>query len=240
MDLWSGSGNTYIELNSDPLDSNAILVGGGASSAPFRVTKAGELTATSGKIGGFEIGTDSLGGAYGEGDVAYDGGVYIYRGGGIGIDAGIRGNRKIINLNVNNSVLASFYYDGGSESITPMQVTNRLGSIAIMCDYGMFAGLRPHISSKTSGTLTESENVIICNNSSASTINLPSSPRKGQAYLIFHPTSTTLTINGNGRSIRRLVASGLTTVTSTSSTSIECIMCNWDGNYWYLTYIKVS
>ena len=60
--LYSGSGSTYVALNSDSSSTYAIWCGNSAAgSAPFSVTRAGALKSTSGTIGGFEIGTNRLG-----------------------------------------------------------------------------------------------------------------------------------------------------------------------------------
>ena len=59
--LYSGSGTTYVSLNSDSANSYAIWAGNAtASSAPFSVTKAGAVKVTSGTIGGWTLGTAQL------------------------------------------------------------------------------------------------------------------------------------------------------------------------------------
>ena len=54
--LTAGTGTNYVQLGTE-----AIMLGGNSTTtAPFSVTKAGALTATSGKIAGFDISGDSI------------------------------------------------------------------------------------------------------------------------------------------------------------------------------------
>jgi hypothetical protein len=54
--LYSGSGTSYVELNSDSSNNYAMLVGNSvATSAKFIVTKAGIITAKEGAIGGWSL-----------------------------------------------------------------------------------------------------------------------------------------------------------------------------------------
>ena len=143
------------------------------------------------------------------------------------LDARKRGNNLLY--------LQCLNYSG----LGPLAYLETNGAEAIRVANGMFGGFRPHIYTQSSGTLSDYQNVIIASNGAEATLYLPSSPKKGQMYIIYHTTSTGLTVSGNGKSIKRLMASGLTTVTSITSTTVETILCNWDGSYWYLTYIKV-
>lgn len=59
--LSSGSGSSYVGLSSNTSDTYAIWLGNStASSAPFRVSRAGALTSTSGSIGGWSLSTSAL------------------------------------------------------------------------------------------------------------------------------------------------------------------------------------
>lgn len=198
----------------------------------------GAIEATSGSIGGFDININSIGtdGATSShtqatliehAKMSLDSIDYSYGSRQAKLDASHRGNNLLY--------LAADY-----ASLGPLAYLSTAGAEAIRVASGMFAGFRPHISTQNSGTLQDYQNVVICSNGAQATIYLPSSPKKGQMYLIIHTTSTQVTINGNGKSIRRLTEDGLTTVTTTTSGSIEEVLCNWDGSYWYLTYIKVS
>lgn len=214
------------------------------ATAVTRIDSAGKLTttnivATGGTIGGFSISSTGIGtlGAtslHSESSYLENARLYLdsidftYGARQAILDARKRGNNLLYLQCLNYT------------SIGPLAYLETSGAEAIRVASGMFGGFRPYISTRVSGTLADYENVVVCNNNSAYTISLPSSPKKGQMYLIYHLTSTQITISGNGNNIRRLTASGLTTVSSTTSGSIECVMCNWDGSYWYLTYIKVS
>lgn len=59
--LSSGSGSSYVGLSSNSSDTYAIWTGStSAGSAPFRVSRAGALTSTSGSIGGWSLSTSAL------------------------------------------------------------------------------------------------------------------------------------------------------------------------------------
>ena len=59
--LSSGSGASYVGLSSNTSDTYAIWLGNSAAaSAPFRVSRAGAMTATSGSIGGWTLSANSL------------------------------------------------------------------------------------------------------------------------------------------------------------------------------------
>lgn len=60
--LYSGSGANYVALDSGTQGVDYPIWAGNetASSAPFRVTRAGALTSTSGNIGGWSIGSSTL------------------------------------------------------------------------------------------------------------------------------------------------------------------------------------
>lgn len=60
--LYSGSGSNYVALDSGTSGVDYPIWAGAesASSAPFRVTRAGALTSTSGSIGGWSIGGSTL------------------------------------------------------------------------------------------------------------------------------------------------------------------------------------
>lgn len=146
----------------------------------------------------------------------------------------------VLDASTRLATLLKLYDSSGSTPLVDLEITGNNYARAIECKSGMFAGLRPVISSQSTGTLTDTQNVLVADNGVASTIYLPSNPKMGQMYIIYHTTSTNLTVSGNGKSIRRLVASGLTTVTSITSSTVETIICNYDGSYWYLTYIKVN
>lgn len=73
--LHSGSSTGYVEINSDTSATYAIWAGHEtAASAPFSVTRAGAIKATSGTIGGFTIGATRLSAGSGTNSVGLDSG----------------------------------------------------------------------------------------------------------------------------------------------------------------------
>ena len=107
---------------------------------------------------------------------------------------------------------------------------------AIKMSKGAFQGLRPYTRDVSSGeTLTEYDhNVFIA----SGTIYLPSSPILGQTYKIYHTSTTTLTINGNGNNIRQMAGNTFNGATTQQSTRIEMIELLWGGGNWYATKQK--
>lgn len=80
--LSSGTGNTYVALNSENTNNYAIWAGNAtASSAPFSVTKAGALTATSGTIANWNINNFQLNSGSGNTYVALNSGASNVTGG---------------------------------------------------------------------------------------------------------------------------------------------------------------
>ena len=71
--LTSGSGTTFVSLNSDVNSTYAIWAGNAtAANAPFRVERDGSVIATDGSIGGWSIGSGILSSGSGTGYVAMD------------------------------------------------------------------------------------------------------------------------------------------------------------------------
>ena len=122
------------------------------------------------------------------------------------------------------------------------------GNFSAWCEGGMYAGLRPHLRHiNNNATLANTDHTIICNNTSAITLTLPSKPEIGQTFEIWHTTGTTLTISssGSGRYIFRITSSSSWGF-SHSSTAMERMKLvfahNLYHNYesedgcWLLTY----
>ena len=80
------------------------------------------------------------------------------------------------------------------------------GAIAVKCEHGLFAGLRPMTRLVTSSeTLSVMDFNVLCYTSSgAFTLKMPSTRQAGQTFLILKNGSQTLTLNGNGKNIERL------------------------------------
>ncbi|MBQ6029894.1 MAG: hypothetical protein IJL31_00130 [Oscillospiraceae bacterium] len=205
---------------------------------------SGEITATRGTIGGFSIGENTLGtspsgqptagGSYlQEGKLTlfslfqhtYSGTLYLDTK-TIKFDATERSNLLV---DISASVADS---DGWEANLVRLSV--KPSKYAVVCNSGMFAGLRPAIRTAYSGSaLEDNDNVIIISNG---TLYLPSSPKKGQMYIIFHTSSSYLLISGNGKTICNMSHSGGNGSTMESS-SVETILLHYDGSYWYLAYI---
>ena len=99
--LSSGTGAAYVGLDSDPAGTYALWAGNAtASSAPFRVSRAGAVTATSGTIGGWALAAANL------------------TGGGVTLDAAGKvtvGNGPSIEIDgVNKWIQSSNYVSGVS------------------------------------------------------------------------------------------------------------------------------
>lgn len=109
----------------------------------------------------------------------------------------------------------------------------RSNDAAIYSDNGMYYGLRPRTRYVSSGdTLTELDhNVFI----TGGTISLPSLPLKGQTYKIYHTSTTSLTINGNGKTIKQMRGDKFQDGPTAISSQIEVIELLWSGSYWYAT-----
>ena len=144
-----------------------------------------------------------------------------------------------------SSVQTRLYYDhlqiGTYNSNYPSDaalVINGSKATAVRLETGLFEGFRPKALAITSGyTLTNLDTTIKVSNSSAITVNLPSSPLPGQVYMIMHTTSTDLTISGNGKTMQRMVYSGTTTVNSITSQSVEVMLFAYVGTSWVMTFI---
>lgn len=98
---------------------------------------------------------------------------------------------------------------------------------------GFFKGLRPYTRDISSGdTLTELDhNVFIA----GGTISLPSSPLLGQTYKIYHTSTTSLTINGNGKTIKQMRGDKFQDGPTTISSKIEVIELVYGGVNWFGT-----
>ena len=125
---------------------------------------------------------------------------------------------------------------GGATNNIGVQITST--GDAIRAVNGMYAGFRPGIRTLSSGgTYTDLDNIIICANTSAITQYLPSSPKKGQMYIVFHTTANSLTISGNGKNIARAYGDG----TSSGTTSLSVRQTVWlfyDGTKWVTNYLS--
>ena len=111
--------------------------------------------------------------------------------------------------------------------------SNRMTSSALIMGTGMIEGLRPRTRDVSSGdTLTKLDhNVFIA----SGTVYLPSSPLLGQTYKIYHTSTTSLTIDGNGKTIRQMRGSTLQNGATATSSQIEVIELVYGGVNWFGT-----
>lgn len=169
---------------------------------------------------------------------------------GVGGLPNIGGNWLIKDKDGNtiHETLTNTYTQGGviieqtgfSNAALVIKKLNNTDSIAFDCQQGhirvgqgMFEGLRPKTRDVSSGeTLTEYDYNVFC---SSGTIYLPKSPILGQTYDIFHTSTTSITINGNGNNIYCLDGSnGLKSGTSHSTSQARRLHLVWGGANWYL------
>lgn len=113
-------------------------------------------------------------------------------------------------------------------------------NVAFSSEYGLFKGFRPYTRT-TSGNSADylgwSDSVLICGNSGSKTVYLPSSPKLGQVYIIYHTTMTSLTINGNGKTIAMMIHDGIVNESSITSKSVETMILSYNGTKWFIAYI---
>lgn len=166
----------------------------------------GKITATSGSIGGFEIGSNYIGTI----------------GTATGDYARLIGGQLQLRVRVNtadqsSSRLARNNYldlnaDGGTTgfiSVSANYVQNDVPGLsinvpvtsAIVCQYGIFSGLRPQTRSITTSSTTLDALDFHVRTNLTGTINLPSSPVDGQTFFIFHENTNTVTIKSSSTNI---------------------------------------
>lgn len=178
---------------------------------------SGKITSESGKIGGFTIGSNGL----------FDdtsGTSSFIRLGNLNSTGYVYLGKGLITLmsTIDNGELAG----GGVINVTAQDA-------AFRCNKGMFYGLRPYTRDISSGdTLTELDhNVFIA----SGTVYLPSSPLLGQTYKIYHTSTTSLTINGNGKTIKQMRGDKFQDGPTAISSQIEVIELVYGGVNWYAT-----
>lgn len=109
----------------------------------------------------------------------------------------------------------------------------------VFLNSGAFIGaLRPNVTTKSSsGTLSDSECYIICKNTSAITLTLPTNPREGQLYLVYQAGAR---VNFSTSSSHPIIAKGYgsagqTTWYSDTQNQLSFITYGNDGR-WYIAY----
>lgn len=222
---------------------------------------AGKITATSGKIGYFNINANGMityGDAYADGDANRDFGlsnncIYFTHKTGTTRDAVMWLGRTIQGLSP--QVFTDLWID--EEETTPTHskaclhltakgytgeesnYANELcGNFAIYSVDGMYAGFRPAARTITKGmTLTDMDCFLFCTNNSAITLTLPSSPKKGQMYIIYQAYArvyftSTKKIVTHGHD---WIDGGVTTWDSNSRNQLSFFI--YTGKYWMINYI---
>lgn len=224
-------------------------------------TFAGDISAASGKIGGFDIETERLYGhtesefsnksmTLGPGQCFYSskstgtssGTVDIKSALGVSVLPAVSGIDKVgigctvsVSQNVvGDTVIAGYFSASGK---TQDDAAVEYGSHALYLENGTVAGFRPVTRVvTTSKTLSKMDSVVVVKNTSTITLTLPSTPQKGQTYLLLHTTSTTLNITGSSTyQINRVSNSSI--ATTQNSTNKEGILLVFDGTYWQLMYL---
>ena len=199
--LSSGSSTGYVAFDSNASNTYAIWAGNTtASAAPFSVTRAGAIKATSGSIGGFAITADSIGTtstAYGSGATGIQHGrIFIQNSNSASgqrwIELNAAGGSSKIRIYSDYSIDTGLYIGGKMDT-------------AIWADKGVFAGLRPQYryldNSWFPYTLRWDDFNLFIHNTQEVTLTLPSSPDKGQTAHIIKMGGGLLKINCNGNSV---------------------------------------
>lgn len=224
-------------------------------------TFSGELIAPSGTIGGFDIEGERLYGhtesefsnksmTLGPGQCFYSsrstgtssGTVDIKSALGTSVLPAVSGIDKVglgctvsVSQNVvGDTVIAGYFSASGK---TQDDLDADFGSHALYLESGTVAGFRPVTRVVTTPQiLSKMDSVLVVKNTSTITLTLPSSPQRGQTYLILHTTSTKLNISGSSTyQINRVAAGSI--ATTQNSTNREGILLIFDGTYWQLMYL---
>lgn len=249
----------------DVNDWSLWLGGETGDSASFAVTRSGAIKATAGQIGSFSIEsfTDATGftfyglkakhAAYGI--IPWVVTEMDYR--GIHVESGSN-NDDVTNDHITTDIMCS---SGGAISISgnTLAVADDVTAIYtslvpktgyrsyalrapvgdVLLDAGAFIGaLRPNTTTDSySRTLSESECYIICKNTSAITLTLPTNPREGQLYLVYQAGAR---VNFSTSSSHPIIAKGYgsagqTTWYSDTQNQLSFITYGNDGR-WYIAY----
>lgn len=224
-------------------------------------TFSGELIAPSGTIGGFDIEGERLYGhtesefssstmTLGPGQCFYSsrstgtssGTVDIKSALGTSVLPAVSGIDKVglgctvsVSQNVvGDTVIAGYFSASGK---TQDDLDADFGSHALYLESGTVAGFRPVTRVVTTPQiLSKMDSVLVVKNTSTITLTLPSSPQRGQTYLILHTTSTKLNISGSSTyQINRVAAGSI--ATTQNSTNREGILLIFDGTNWQLMYL---
>jgi hypothetical protein len=196
---------------------------------------SGTVTATDGKIGGFYIIGNSLINTGFDNDATV-----IFRNDTYGTFAGIGGN--VLPASSGIRAVARFEnYDttdqwGISQNIALIVGAKNSSNLnyAICIEGGMISGFATKTVQVTSNTtLTQQDCYVSCYNSSSITISLPSSPEAGKDIYIYNMNGNSITVSGNGKSIR-VKGSNVSSVTCNNVCEEDHF--HYDGQYWCYSY----
>lgn len=183
-----------------------------AANAPFRVSQKGAIYSIAGTIGGFEIGSNYIG-LQNPGDnvarlyLTDENLIFnklpnrqtVIGNTQTGSSSGIDGSLLIRNANQNAKHSVDISQTGYSvfdnvgiqlnvsgSTFNTLETGNSKLDAAICAASGMYYGLRPRVRTVTKNeTLSDLDHTVYCHNTSADiTLTLPSSPKRGQEYLI--------------------------------------------------------
>ena len=181
---------------------------------------SGKIVSHSGEVGGFDIYDESL---IAEGDngnytMTLQGEVISFNNTSRGISAllgdvypSTSSTLGALKVEIDHS--DSFNYGFSNVGMTIDVKGNNRSNQAIRVLNGVFSGLRP-MTRAVSGTILLDEFDYTLITVGTTVINLPASPKEGQTYMIFVPERYSVTINGNGRNIKRILDAGSTTAAS--------------------------
>lgn len=261
----SGAMYGSLRVVNNDNDWSLWLGGKDGDSASFAVTRGGAIRATAGQIGSFSIEsfTDATGftfyglkakhAAYGI--IPWVVTEMDYR--GIHVESGSN-NDDVTNDHITTDIMCS---SGGAISISgnTLAVADDVTAIYtslvpktgyrsyalrapvgdVLLDAGAFIGaLRPNTTTDSySRILSESECYIICKNTSAITLTLPTNPREGQLYLVYQAGAR---VNFSTSSSHPIIAKGYgsagqTTWYSDTQNQLSFITYGNDGR-WYIAY----
>lgn len=209
-DIVDNNGNTIAMFSNGKLNASLIdakkIVADGLQAATIDAKNAtinnlivnnaqvtGKITATSGKIAGFDIDGNNLvnNESYNsniilinqDGTTACFGSSAIYGSSGIRVAGRIETDTKGRSVNRN---IALYLRAVNEEEYKSASYTRTFGNKAVYCVDGVYQGFRLQTGIvESSISLDSMDNVLICINTSEITLTLPSSPKIGQMYIIY-------------------------------------------------------
>ena len=197
---------------------------------------SGEINATSGKIGGFNISGYSIINDYANADSGSRQAAIIFREDSQNIFAGIGTN--VFPSSSGISIPARFE---NADTTNPYgtnvgiyaKASGGMNNAALYIGGGSIYGFAVTCKQINSNTaLSSSDCIISCYNSSQITLTLPASPEKGKIYYIRinNSSSVLLDASTNGKQIMKVDGSIGNTTNMTSRGELVTVI--WDGQYW--------